>query len=119
MVLIGGAVGSLTRYVLGTEIMARLGGRFPFGTGFINITGSFLIGFAMTFLAERADLSPNWRFLIVVGFLGGYTTFSSYQWETLALVRGGERWLGFAYSIGSLLIGYVAVWLGALAALKR
>jgi len=119
MVLVGGAVGSLTRFMLGTAIMERLGGRFPFGTVFINITGSFFIGFAMTFPTERTQLSPNWRFLLVVGFLGGYTTFSSFQWETLNLVRDGGRWLGLRNGIGSLLVGYVAVWLGAVAAGKR
>lgn len=119
MVLIGGAVGSLTRFVLGTAIMARLGGRFPYGTGFINVTGSFLIGFAMTFLTERTYLNPNLRFLLVVGFLGGYTTFSSYQWETLGLMREGDRWLGLIYGVGSLIVGYAAVWLGAIAAGKR
>jgi CrcB protein len=119
MVLIGGAVGSLARFMVGTAIMARLSGKFPFGTGLINITGSFLIGFAMTFLTERTQLNPNWRFLLVVGFLGGYTTFSSFQWEALSLARDGSRWLGVLYGIGSLLVGYVAVWLGAVIAGKR
>jgi fluoride exporter len=118
MVLVGGAVGSLMRFIIGTAIMARLGGRFPFGTVFINITGSFLIGFAMTFLTERA-LNPNWRFLLVVGFLGGYTTFSSFQWETLNLMRDGGRWPALLNGIGSLVVGYVAVWLGTVVAEKR
>lgn len=119
MVLVGGAVGSLTRFMVGTAIMTKLGGRFPFGTVFINITGSFLIGFGMTFLTERTQLSPNWRFLLVVGFLGGYTTFSSFQWETLSLVKDGGRWLGLLNGIGSLVVGYVAVWLGAVVAGRR
>lgn len=118
LVLAGGAVGCLTRFVVGTAIVARLGGRFPYGTVFINITGSFLIGFAMTFLTERSHLSPNWRFLIVVGFLGGYTTFSSFQWETLNLMKDGSRWLGFLNGFGSLVVGYAAVWLGAIVAGK-
>ena len=118
LVLAGGAVGCLARFVVGTAIIARLGGRFPYGTVFINITGSFLIGFAMTFLTERSYLSPNWRFLIVVGFLGGYTTFSSFQWETLNLMKDGSRWLGFLNGFGSLVVGYAAVWLGAIVAGK-
>src|ERR1700742_5196962 len=84
MVLIGGASGSLARYVVGAAIMNRVGGRFPAGTVFINITGSFLIGFLMTLLTERLA-HPNWRLLLVVGFLGGYTTFSSFEWESLGL----------------------------------
>lgn len=119
LVLAGGAVGCLTRFVVGTAIIARLGGRFPYGTVFINITGSFLIGFAMTFLTERSYLSPNWRFLIVVGFLGGYTTFSSFEWETLNLVKDGSRWLGFLNGFGSLIVGYASVWLGAIAAGRK
>lgn len=118
MVLVGGAAGSLARFIVGTAIMTRLGGRFPFGTVFINITGSFLIGFAMTFLTERT-MNPNWRFLLVVGFLGGYTTFSSFQWETLSLARDGSRWLALLNGVGSVVVGYVVVWLGAEAAVKR
>jgi fluoride exporter len=119
LVLVGGALGCVARFVVGTAIIARLGGRFPYGTVFINLTGSFLIGFAMTFLTERTYLSPNWRFLLVVGFLGGYTTFSSFEWETLNLVKDGSRWLGFVNGFGSLLFGYAAVWLGALLAGRK
>jgi CrcB protein len=107
------------RYVLGTAIMSRTGGRFPFGTVVINITGSFLIGLLMTLLTERLSPHPNWRLLLVVGFLGGYTTFSSFEWETFGLMRDGARWLGLLNVIGSVVIGYLAVWLGVAAAGKR
>ncbi len=119
MVMLGGATGSLARYVVGTAIMNRVGGRFPLGTVFINITGSFLIGFIMTLLTERLKPHPNWRLLLVVGFLGGYTTFSSFEWETLGLVRAGGRWLGLLNTAGSVLMGYIAVWVGAVIAAKR
>ncbi len=119
MVMLGGATGSLTRYMVGTAIMTRVGGRFPLGTVFINITGSFLIGFIMTLLTERLNPNPNWRLLLVVGFLGGYTTFSSFEWETLGLVRDGSRWLGLLNVVGSVLMGYIAVWFGAAIATKR
>jgi fluoride exporter len=119
MVMLGGATGSLTRYVVGTAIMNRVGGRFPLGTVFINITGSFLIGFIMTMLTERLSPHQNWRLLLVVGFLGGYTTFSSFEWETLGLVRDGGRWLGLLNAAGSVLLGYIAVWLGVVIAGKR
>jgi fluoride exporter len=119
MVVVGGAAGSLMRYVLGTAIMSRTGGRFPFGTVVINITGSFLIGLLMTLLTERLSPHPNWRLLLVVGFLGGYTTFSSFEWETFGLMRDGARWLGLLNVIGSVVIGYLAVWLGVAAAGKR
>jgi CrcB protein len=119
MVLLGGATGSLARYVVGTAIMTRVGGRFPLGTIFINISGSFLIGFLMTMLTERLQPNPNWRLLLVVGFLGGYTTFSSFEWETFSLVRDGARWLGLLNVLGSVVVGYAAVWLGAMLAAKR
>ena len=119
MVMLGGATGSLSRYLVGTAIMNRMGGRFPLGTVFINVTGSFLIGFIMTPLTERLNPHPNWRFLLVVGFLGGYTTFSSFEWETLGLVRDGGWWLGLINAAGSVVLVYIAVWLGAAVAAKR
>jgi len=99
--------------------MTRLGARFPVGTLIINVSGSFLIGFLMTLLTERLQPHPNWRFLLVVGFLGGYTTFSSFEWETLSLVKDGGRWLGMFNMVGSVMFGYAAVWLGSIIAAKR
>lgn len=119
MVMLGGAVGSLLRYVLGTAIMGRMGGLLPAGTIFINITGSFLIGFLMTWWTGSLQPHPNWRFLIIVGFLGGYTTFSALEWETLALVENGGRGLALLNLFGSVALGYIAVWLGAAVAGKR
>jgi fluoride exporter len=119
MVLLGGAAGSVARYALGIAIMSRAGVRFPLGTVTINLTGSFLIGFLMTLLTERFNPHPNIRLLLVVGFLGGYTTFSSFEWETFGLVRDGARWLGLLNVLGSVIVGYVAVWLGAALAAKR
>jgi CrcB protein len=119
LVLAGGAAGSLARYLVGIAIMTRTGGRFPFGTLFVNITGSFLIGLAMALLTERLRPHPNWRLLLVVGFLGGYTTFSSLEWETMSLVKDGARWLGLLNAVGSVVVGYGAVWLGAMVAGKR
>lgn len=119
IVVLGGGIGSLMRYVVGTVITARMGGRFPLGTVFINITGSFLIGFIMTMLTERVAPHPYWRLILVVGFLGGYTTFSSFEWESLGLIRDGARWLGLLNVVGSVVVGYLAVWLGAAMAAKR
>src|SRR5215470_9460414 len=119
MVLVGGGVGALVRYALGLEIAARIGGRFPLGTMVINVTGSFLIGLLMTLLTERFQPHPNWRLLLVVGFLGGYTTFSSFEWETPSLVKDGGRWLALFNVVGSVLLGYAAVWLGSMIAGKR
>ena len=119
MVMFGGGAGSLARYIVATAIMGRMSARFPLGTVFVNITGSFLVGLLMTLFTESLDLHPNWRLLLVVGFLGGYTTFSSFEWENLALAREDGRWLALLNVVGSVVLGYVAVWLGALAAGKR
>src|SRR5690349_656291 len=113
IVLCGGA-GSLARYLIGTAVAARMGARFPWGTLFVNVTGSFLIGLILTVLTERAALHPNWRLALVVGFLGGYTTFSSFEWETYAAVRDGGFWIGAANVVGSVAFGYAAVWVGAI-----
>lgn len=112
MVMVGGAVGSLARYVTGVAIMGRFGGRFPLGTMIINVTGSFLIGLLMTLLTER-QANPAWRLVLVVGFLGGYTTFSSFEWETYSAVRDGGFWIGVLNVAGSVALGYSAVWLGS------
>jgi fluoride exporter len=119
VVLAGAGLGGLTRYALGTWIMARSGGRFPLGTFLINISGSFFIGLFMTLLTERLQPHPNWRLFLVVGVLGGYTTFSSFEYETLQAVRDGERWMGLLYVAGSVLLGYMAVWLGAALTARR
>jgi fluoride exporter len=116
MVLLGGGTGALTRYIAGAAITTRFGGRFPLGTFVINVSGSFLIGLLMTMLTGRFQPYPNWRLLLVVGFLGGFITFSSFEWETYSAVRGGGRLLGLLNVMASVLPGYVAVWLGALIA---
>jgi len=115
LVVIGGGLGSLSRYVAGAAVMSRFGSRFPLGTMVINVTGSFLIGLLMTLLTERQP-HPYWRPLLVIGFLGGYTTFSSFEWETYSAVRDGGFWIGLANVVGSVGLGYAAVWLGALLA---
>jgi CrcB protein len=118
LVIGGGGIGSLARYLAGTAITTRFGSVLPLGTMVINITGSFLIGLLMTLLSERLP-HPNWRLLLVVGFLGGYTTFSSFEWETFSAVRGGGFWIGLVNVVGSVGLGYAAVWLGALLATRR
>lgn len=119
VVLVGAGLGGLARYALGTWIMAKSGGRFPWGTFAINISGAFLIGLLMTLLIERWQVHSHWRLFLVVGVLGGYTTFSSFEYETLQTVRDGERWMGLLYVTGSVLLGYAAVWLGAALAGRR
>jgi CrcB protein len=118
LVMLGGGIGSLARYAAGTAVSTRFASLFPLGTMIVNVTGSFLIGLLMTLLSERLP-HPYWRLLLVVGFLGGYTTFSSFEWETFSAVRGGGLWIGLANVVGSVTLGYAAVWLGAALATRR
>lgn len=119
MVLAGAGIGGLARYVAGSWIMLKYGGRFPLGTMFINVSGSFLIGVLMTLLTERLNPHPNWRLFLVVGFLGGYTTFSSFEYEIFQSVRDGARWMAMFYLTGSVALGYLGVWMGALLTARR
>ena len=80
--MLGAAAGGLARYVVSTAVMQRFQGRFPLGTLVVNVTGCFLIGLLMTWFTERTGPHPYWRLLLVTGVLGGYTTFSSFAWET-------------------------------------
>jgi CrcB protein len=113
LIVVGGGAGSLARYLAGTAIMTRFGSRFPMGTLVVNVTGCFLIGLLMTLITERFSPGTNWRPLLVIGFLGGYTTFSSFEWETYAAARDGSHWMGLVNVIASVVFGYAAVWLGA------
>jgi len=119
LILVGGGTGSLARYAAGTAITSRFAGRFPVGTMVVNVTGCFLIGLIMTLLTERLQPHPYWRLALVVGFLGGYTTFSSFEWETFSSVREAGFWIGLGNVVGSVALGYAAVWLGALLARAR
>lgn len=119
IVFTGGGIGAVTRYIVGALIMARYGGLFPVGTLFINVSGSFLIGLLMTLLTETWHLDPYWRLALVVGFLGGYTTFSSFEYETYRAVRDGGQWLGLLNIMASVFLGYLAVWSGSFIAGHR
>lgn len=111
-IAIGGALGAIGRYWVGAEVANRLGTKFPYGTFVINISACVIIGFSLTFLARRTELNPAWRFLIPVGFVGAYSTFSTYEWETLSTIRTGAFFMAALYAISSLILGLVAVWGG-------
>jgi CrcB protein len=116
LIALGGALGSIARYWVGSTVAGRMGIRFPYGTLLVNLTACVIIGFSLTYLGRRADLNPAWRFLIPVGFIGAYSTFSTYEWETLSSIRSGAFFLAALYALGSLVLGLVAVWGGSLLA---
>jgi CrcB protein len=116
LIALGGALGSMARYWVGSTIAGRMGARFPYGTFVINMTACIIIGFSLTYLGKRAGLSPAWRYLIPVGFIGAYSTFSTYEWETLSTMRAGAFAMAGLYAIGSLILGLAATWIGAVLA---
>lgn len=115
-IAVGGALGSIARYWVGSTVSGRLGTKFPYGTFVINITACVIIGFTITFLSKRAELNAAWRYLIPVGFVGAYSTFSTYEWETFSSLRAGAFLLAGLYAVGSLVAGLVSVWCGSMLA---
>ena len=109
----GGALGSMARYWVGTTIANRVNALFPYGTFVVNLTACVMIGFALTWMERRTDVNPAWRFLIPIGFLGGYSTFSAFEWETFVRLDTGAFLVAGLYVVLSVVLGLFAVWLGA------
>jgi CrcB protein len=108
----GGAVGAVLRFLLSTRVYAWLGRGFPYGTLMVNVLGSFLMGFLTIVLLERSMADPAWRAVILVGFLGAFTTFSTFSIETLNLIDEGEMMrAGLNVSV-SVVACLVAAWFG-------
>ena len=113
-VSLGGAIGSAARFWISGIVAERYGQTFPYGTLAVNITGSFVIGLfaALTDSDGRWLLSPSFRQFFMIGVCGGYTTFSSFSLQTLALAQDGEWFRAVANSLASVTLCLVAVWLG-------
>jgi CrcB protein len=113
-VTIGGAIGSAARFWISGLVAERFGQLFPYGTLVVNITGSFIIGLfaALADPEGRWLVSPTMRQFIMIGFCGGYTTFSSFSLQTLALLHDGQWWRAAANAIASFGFCLLAVWLG-------
>ena len=112
-VLAGGAFGTGLRYFLPTFIYSVIKEpTFPYANLVINVSGSFVIGVLTELFAGRVLVSPTVRVSVLTGILGGYTTFSSFSYETYALVRDEEMWRAILNAVGSVLLGLIAVWLG-------
>jgi len=108
----GGFLGAVARYLVSLGV-ARVWPRpFPLGTLLINVTGSFVLGWFTTWVAARAELDPAWRLLVATGFVGAYTTFSTFEYETRRLSEAGLHGLALLNVTASVLAGYAAVSLG-------
>jgi len=112
----GGAVGAMLRYYLGGSVLSRTAAPFPTATFVINVTGSFIIGFFLTLVTERIPVNPNLRLAVAVGFVGAYTTFSTFEYETARLVEGKDYLYAFLNVVLSFVVGFAAVWAGMVAA---
>jgi CrcB protein len=120
VLLIGcfGFAGTLARYGLQGVVQRFSASTFPYGTLTVNVLGSFVVGFVAALTLERTALSSTWRTAILVGFCGGFTTYSAFAYETFEMMRTGDPWRGAANLAAQLALGIAAVWLGYVAALK-
>jgi CrcB protein len=112
LVALGGALGAVARAVLSTAILSRWPSRWPAGTIVVNVTGCLLLGLFIGILTTRPQLSPGWRAFAAVGVLGAFTTFSTFEIETLTLLQRGDTTMALANVLVSVSAGLLAVWAG-------
>ena len=114
LIFLGGGIGAVLRYWMQGVVYSRTGTDFPYGTLAVNVLGCLVIGFLMISLEERFLAVPSLRLFLTIGILGGFTTFSSFSYETLALVRDGEVTRAFANVGFSVVFCLSATWAGML-----
>lgn len=108
-VAVGGAFGAVARHLINISPLATAGGKFPLPTFVINIVGSFLIGVLFVVFGERMDVSENVRLALIVGFLGAFTTFSTFEMEIFALARERQTMMAIVYLLLSVVVGFIGV----------
>ncbi|MCB9076315.1 MAG: fluoride efflux transporter CrcB [Anaerolineaceae bacterium] len=113
---LGGFLGANARFLVQQWAAARWGADFPYGTMIANVTGSFIIALFLTLITERFLVSPEFRLFVAVGFLGGFTTFSSFSFETFTLLRGSGWWSASLNFLGNTVLGMMGVILGIMVA---
>ncbi len=111
-IAVGGACGAVARYLINISPLQNYFKPFPFPTFFINISGSFLIGFLLMLFTEKFEINETLRFAVIVGFLGAYTTFSTFEVEIWNLIKGSQFITAFVYLFLSVFLGFVGVVLG-------
>ncbi len=112
MVGTGGFLGAIARYLIGEWLVGKGNAGFPYGTFFVNVTGCFVLALFVTLTAERFMIHPHWRLLFAIGFLGAYTTFSTFEYETNKLVEDGSFWFALLNMFLSLAAGMIAIRIG-------
>lgn len=116
IIALGGALGAVSRFLLGNAVSRAIGSALPYGTFMINVIGCFAMGLLTTIIVDRELLPAAWRLFLCVGLLGGFTTFSSFGYEALMLLTEGRLLAALAYVGGSVALGLVAAGAGVLCA---
>ena len=112
LIAFGGALGSLARYWVSSAFAGRFGTRFPYGTFVVNLSACIILGFSVELLGSRMEFSPAWRYLVPIGFVGAYSTFSTFEWETYSNLQAGSLAIAGLYVSLSVLLGLAGVWCG-------
>jgi fluoride exporter len=105
VVFVGGGIGAVARFAMSTAIQRAIGTGFPWGTFAVNMLGCFLVGVIAELIRVRVDWQGNVRLFLMVGILGGFTTFSAYGWETLALMQSGKYMAALSNAVGQVAVG--------------
>ncbi|MGB0121945.1 MAG: fluoride efflux transporter CrcB [Silvibacterium sp.] len=111
-IALGGSLGALARFWVGSDVAGKWGTRFPYGTFVVNVTACIIIGFSLEFLGRHTDFNPAWRYLTSTGFIGAYSTFSTFEWEAFSNLRTGDLLIATLYVVLSIFLGLVGVWCG-------
>lgn len=111
-IAVGGALGAVARYLINISPMANLFERFPFPTFFINVVGSFLLGFLLILLTDRIAIHDGVRMGIIIGFLGAFTTFSTFEAELYGLIRERAFSVSIVYMLLSVIVGFIGLLAG-------